>query len=134
MKLLIDKGLISLYLPRCIFEEISARITEEIVFSLGIILLPVDFDLLRRAQNLKVSNRLSDEDRILLLLAESRQAAVWTNDRLLGRTCAERHLCFYRTFGVLQRLVDNGFAAASELDALKQRIEQTNPWLKGKLM
>lgn len=127
---LIRHDLAAVYLPRIVYDEVSAVITESQIADLGITILPVEIALMERVFQYH-DTRLSYPDRSLLLLAKDKGYAVWSNDKRLRENCDENGVRALWEFEVLRWLVERDFISAADLVSVAERVEETNPYLAG---
>ena len=127
---LIRHDLATVHLPRIVYDEVSAVISESHIADLGIIILPVEIALMERVARYH-DTRLSIPDRSLLLMAMDKGYVVWSNDRRLRENCTANGVRTLWEFEVLRRLVERDFISAADLVAVAARVEATNPYLSG---
>ena len=127
---LIRHDLAAVYLPRIVYDEVSAVITESQIADLGITILPVEIALMERVAKYH-DKRLSYPDRSLLLMAKDNGYTVWSNDKRLRENCDANGVRVLWEFEVLRRLVERDFMSAADLVAVAARVEETNPYLSG---
>lgn len=127
---LIRHDIATIYLPRIVYDEVSSVIPESQIADLGITILPVEIALMERVAKYHDA-RLSYPDRSLLLLAKDRGYAVWSNDKRLRENCSENGVRALWEFEVLRWLVERDFISATNLVAIAERVEETNPYLAG---
>ena len=127
---LIRYDLAAVHLPRIVYDEVSAVITENQIADLGITILPVEIALMARVAAYH-DTRLSYPDRSLLLMAKDNGYTVWSNDKRLRENCGENGVQVLWGFEVLCRLVERDFMSAADLVAVAARVEETNPYLSG---
>ena len=127
---LVRHDLATVYLPRIVYDEVSAVITESQIANLGITILPVEIALMERVVRYR-DTRLSFPDRSLLLLAKDKSYTVWSNDRRLRENCVANGVRVLWEFEVLRRLVERDFMSAADLVAVAARVEEINPYLSG---
>ena len=127
---LIRHDFAAVYLPRIVYDEVSAVITESQIADLGITILPVEIALMARVAAYH-DKRLSYPDRSLLLMAKDNGYTVWSNDKRLRENCDANGVRVLWEFEVLRRLVERDFMSAADLVAVAARVEETNPYLSG---
>lgn len=127
---LIRHDIATIHLPRIVYDEVSAVITESQIADLGITILPVEIALMEKVARYH-DKRLSYPDRSLLLLAKDKGYTVWSNDRRLRENCAANGVRALWEFEVLRWLVERDFISAADLVAVAERVEETNPYLVG---
>ena len=127
---LVRHDLADVYLPRIVYDEVSAVISESQIADLGIIILPVEIRLMERVARYH-DTRLSVPDRSLLLMAKDKGYTVWSNDKRLRENCNVNGVRALWEFEVLRRLVERDFMSASDLIVVAMRVEETNPYLSG---
>ena len=127
---LIRHDIATVHLPRIVYDEVSTVISESQIADLGITILPVEITLMERVAKYH-DTRLSYPDRSLLLFAKDRGYTVWSNDKRLRENCDENGVRVLWEFEVLRWLVERDFISATDLVAVAERVEETNPYLAG---
>ena len=127
---LVRHDIVAVYLPRIVYDEVSAVISEDRIAELGVTILPVEISLMERVAQYH-DKRLSAPDSSLLLIAKDKGYTVWSNDRRLRENCGENGVRAVWEFEALRWLVDRDFMSAADLVAVAVRVEESNPYLSG---
>ena len=127
---LIRQQLVEIVMPRCVFDEISNEVTENDIYELGITLAPTTPDIYVKITRM-TERGLSRQDKTVLLIAEKKGYAVWTNDRQLGKSCSARGIKVFREFAILKILYEHGLISKDALLDVARCVEALNPLMKG---
>ena len=130
IRTLIHRQLVEIVMPRCVFDEISSEVTETDIHELGITLAPTTIEIYSKTAQM-TERGLSRQDKTILLTAEEKGYAVWTNDKALGKSCAARGIEVFREFAILKLLLVHGFISRDALLEIARRVEEINPLMKG---
>jgi len=127
---LVRFGLAEIFVPRAVYDEVSREVTETQVADLGITILSVTEELTEQALAYP-DDRLSPQDRVLLLMAVENGYGAWTNDKKLRANCKLRNVPIYWEFEILRELVVSGHLGKNALVALARKVDEFNPYQKG---